>query len=637
VFWGALLGAVLACGVAAARADPPQLEVYGKLPMIQQVSLSPDGARLAAAVTNGESRTIVVTDLATGKVVGGLNAGERKIRSIQWAGPNHLIVTQSTTGNIMFVQSGREEWFVAIDYNLAKHTQRPLNANMGGKVVRALNVIYGRPMVRVIDGHPYVFTMTSLFVAGRGQLALFRVDLDHDDVTDVVDTGSPHTTDYLVDAAGRPMAETQYDAAKKQWALRIWKSGAWHAVKNGEAAIEQPGIAGLGRDSAKVLVWFPAPEGDTTRELSLEGEAWSDPSPASDMLIYDDATYRLIGQATITGDETRYSFFDPAYQKVWNALTAAYKGDKVDLVSASDNWRRFILRVDSATAGPAFAMVDLDKGKGVWIGDEYAGLKPEAISPVRAISLKAQDGLALNGYLTLPRDRPGKGLPLVVLPHGGPAARDAPGFDWWAQALASRGYAVLQLNYRGSEGYGWSFQSAGFGEWGRKMQTDLSDGVRYLAAEGTIDPARVCIVGGSYGGYAALAGVTLDPGVYRCAASIAGPSDLGKMVDEARVEDGAVAQRYWLRYMGPRNRLAAISPASHADKVTVPVLLIHGKDDTVVPYDQSLIMADALRKAGKSVELVTLKQEDHWLSRGETRLEMLRAVTAFLEKNNPPD
>jgi dipeptidyl aminopeptidase/acylaminoacyl peptidase len=364
-------------------------------------------------------------------------------------------------------------------------------------------------------------------------------------------------------------------------------------------------------------------------------DTWSAPSPAPDAFIVDPVTHRQIGQITASGDEIHYVFFDPADQKVWNALTAAYKGDKVDLVSASDNRRRFILRVDSATDGPAYALVDLDTGKGVWIGDEYAGLKPADVSPVRAISLKARDGLPLSGYLTLPRDRPDKKLPLVVLPHGGPGARDAPGFDWWAQALASRGYAVLQLNYRGSYGFGWSFQSAGFGEWGRKMQTDLSDGVRYLAGEGVIDPARVCIVGGSYGGYAALAGVTLDPVVYRCAASIAGPSDLARMVDDAKFD--AAAERFWLRYMGPRNGLADISPAAHADKVAVPVLLIHGKDDTVVPYEQSQIMADALRKAGKSVEFVTLKREDHWLSQGETRLEMLQAVTAFLEKNNPAD
>jgi dipeptidyl aminopeptidase/acylaminoacyl peptidase len=207
--------------------------------------------------------------------------------------------------------------------------------------------------------------------------------------------------------------------------------------------------------------------------------------------------------------------------------------------------------------------------------------------------------------------------------------------------MASRGYAVLQVNYRGSDGLGWKFQSAGFGEWGHKMQTDLSDGVRYLAAQGLIDPKRVCIVGASYGGYAALAGVTLDLGVYRCAVAVAGPSDLRMMIGDKWTPHTPLYQRYWERYMGAKDandpHLAAISPALHADRVTAPVLLIHGKDDTVVSYDQSRYMEAALRAHGKPVELVTLSHEDHWLSHGDTRLQMLQATMDFVEKNNPPD
>jgi dipeptidyl aminopeptidase/acylaminoacyl peptidase len=341
----------------------------------------------------------------------------------------------------------------------------------------------------------------------------------------------------------------------------------------------------------------------------------------------------------LVGDEKRYQFFDPQDQKVWSAISAAYPGSSVTLQSVSDDRRKFVVRVDSPTDGPAFSLVDLNTGKAKWIGDEYLGLKPADVAPARSISFKARDDLDLTGYLTLPQGRDQKKLPLVVLPHGGPAVRDEPGFDWWSQALASRGYAVLRVNYRGSTGFGWDFQSQGFGQWGRRMQTDLSDGVRYLASQGVIDSARVCIVGASYGGYAALAGAMLDPGVYRCAASVSGPADLRRMIDwenGRQGRQGIASERYWLRYMGAYESLGDISPAEHADKITIPILLIHGKDDTVVPFEQSEMMADALRKAGKPVEFVALKGEDHWLSRGDTRLQMLQAVTAFLEKNNPP-
>jgi dipeptidyl aminopeptidase/acylaminoacyl peptidase len=161
------------------------------------------------------------------------------------------------------------------------------------------------------------------------------------------------------------------------------------------------------------------------------------------------------------------------------------------------------------------------------LGDIYEGVtKP---FEVRRITYAAGDGLKIPAYLTLPRGKPAKNLPLVVLPHGGPAGRDTADFSWRPQALADQGYAVLQPNFRGST-ISWGFMSKGFGEWGRKMQTDLSDGVRYLAKEGIVDPARVCIVGASYGGYAALASPALDPGVYRCAVAVAGIGDVRRML-----------------------------------------------------------------------------------------------------------
>jgi dipeptidyl aminopeptidase/acylaminoacyl peptidase len=273
------------------------------------------------------------------------------------------------------------------------------------------------------------------------------------------------------------------------------------------------------------------------------------------------------------------------------------------------------------------------------LGDVYEGLGHPL--EVRRVTYRAADGLEIPAYLTLPEGREPRNLPLVVLPHGGPAARDTVEFDWWSQALADQGYAVLRANFRGSD-LNWKFMSAGFGEWGRKMQTDLSDGVRYLVKEGIVDSTRVCIMGASYGGYAALAGVSLQSGVYRCAISVAGISDLKRLLQQAEYRSsGNRASRYWDRFMavtGPDDPvLDEISPIRHLNAVDVPVLLIHGLDDTIVPSKQSDLIFQALTGAHKKVQMVTLKHEDHWLSRSETRLQMLQASVAFLRANNPPD
>jgi dipeptidyl aminopeptidase/acylaminoacyl peptidase len=253
------------------------------------------------------------------------------------------------------------------------------------------------------------------------------------------------------------------------------------------------------------------------------------------------------------------------------------------------------------------------------------------------IQYKAGDGMDIAAVLTLPPGVPGKNLPVIVMPHGGPEARDYPGFDWWAQAFASRGYAVLQPNFRGSSGYGAAFLRAGYGEWGRKMQSDISDGLAFLAQSGIADPGRACIVGASYGGYAALAGVTLQKGFYRCAVSVAGVSDLPKMVATDVKESGrdATLVRALRQQVGSGKDLRAVSPVRLADAADAPILLVHGREDTVVDYDQSADMAKALQKAGKPVELLTLAGEDHWLSKSETRMAMLEAVVAFVMKENP--
>ncbi|HEV2531363.1 S9 family peptidase [Phenylobacterium sp.] len=619
----------------AAHAAAP-LEAYGKLPAIEQVQISPDGADVAVVVTNGEDRELMVQHLADRKLTNRLTVGAAKIRLIQWAGPEHIVITTSRTGVQGGLEGPRREYFLAFDFNLSTHKIRQLLTD----VRNGLTSLAGMPMVRKVDGKPTVF-VDGIYGNEGGELSVYRIDLDRD-TSSMIQEGFPQTDAWLLDPNGAIVAQTTYDDRDHDWTLKVKAGAGWRQVKTIHAELETPALLGFGRDGHSLLVREFSDNAYHYHEVSPAGD-WSEPLPIPEGAapIADPETHRMIGVGGLAGDDERYVFFDPADQKVWDSLRATFKGQRVSLESWSTDRKKIAVKVDSPSEGPDYAIVDLTTRQATWLGGAYDTLKPEDISPVKPVRFKARDGMELTGYLTLPQGKDGRNLPLVMFPHGGPAARDEPGFDWWAQAMASRGYAVLQVEFRGSEGYGYDFLKAGFGQWGRKMQTDLSDGVRYLVAQGVADPKRVCIVGASYGGYAAMAGPTLDPGVYRCAVAYAGISDMRSFVPWVREQSGKESRHYVLRFIGAKDTsdpvLSEISPAAHVDKVNVPMLLIHGKDDTTVPIAQSRIMADALRSAGKPVEFVVLDSTDHWLTRGETRLAMLKAVVAFLEKNNPPN
>ncbi|HWZ63062.1 MAG TPA: S9 family peptidase [Steroidobacteraceae bacterium] len=653
---GTTLGLIACCAFAALTAAPSiraaaSLEVYGRLPRYENVVLSPDGSRVAFIRTDGNTRTVAVLGLADGKKLGELRAGEQKLRGIRWADNDRLMIFTSVTAVPTSFLWHQSEWrqLQILDLKSGRNYRVP-QLNPPGSM-DLMNTVTGRVTVRHIQDRTVLF-FGGLQVTGAPMshglgrqvvTVLLREDLESNSPRIVRTGGRGLSESWTVDDAGEVAAEELYDQRSHRWSILVSRDGRMTEAAAGEAAIDVPRILGAG-PVADTLLLQRIEDGDAVwRLLSLKDGSIGAPMAEKQTLdqpVEDPLTFRMIGGVHV-GDSEEYLFFDPSVQQSWQAAVRAFPNERVRFESAAAGFKKLVVRVEGERDGYCYELIDLTTHRAEPLGDVYEGIgKP---LEVRRITYAAADGLAIPAYLTLPRGKSASKLPLIVLPHDNPAGRDTADFNWWSQALAAQGYAVLQPNYRGSE-LNRAFLEKGFGEWGRKMQTDLSDGVRYLAREGVIDPARVCIVGASYGGYAALAGVALNPTVYRCAVSVAGIADLHSWlhsINRQHYGRDTATQRYWERFIGASNpddvSVDAISPLRHPDAITVPVLLIHGRDDTVVPYEQSQTMYDALHGAHKDAELVPLAGEDHWLSRSETRLQMLQSSVAFLRAHNPPD
>ena len=638
--WG--LALLLAVPMTAAAAPP--IEAYGKLPAVELMRLSPSADKYAFIATAGEARKLYVVTLA-GKVLVAAAVGDNKVRDISWAGDDHLLVFVSSTLDLRADFGAKYELGRAFHIDLTTGKVSTV-FDTAASVVKTIMGYHGSARV---DGRWYgYFGGITLglgtdrhYVFDHGWPDLYKVDLT-DGTATIAARGDAQNHNWVVDADGVVAARSLYNQKSGQWRM-FAGAGFGRPIRDVKAPIPDIAMLGLGRTADSVLVLDNTGGRSRMEEVSLadgSGKPLWTTSLVTDV-DFDNDTHLLIGART--DEEPGGSYFDPKLQARYLGARKAFPKLRVTLESYGRNFDWLITRSEGNKDSGTFWIVDIAHGAADPIGDIHPDIPPEAVGDTSLFGYRAADGLEMDGVLTLPPGREAKGLPVVVMPHGGPIdARDRPGFDWWAQAFASRGYAVFQPNFRGSGGRSAAFRQAGFGQWGRKMQTDISDGVAALAAMGIIDPKRACIVGASYGGYAALAGVTLQQGLYRCAVSVAGPANMASFFSWQGDMHGAVsgATRYWRAVTGADTEgmsvMRSISPASFAEQADAPILLIHGKDDTVVPFEQSRQMASALKAAGKPVELVTMVGEDHWLSREATRITMLKASVAFVEQHNPP-
>ncbi len=348
--------------------------------------------------------------------------------------------------------------------------------------------------------------------------------------------------------------------------------------------------------------------------------------------------YKLFATSLVTG-KPKEEFIDPSLPsaKLYMALSKAFHGQYVDFLNFSADGTMLLFSVSSDRNPGAYYLIDRRTNKVRKLFDAEPWIHPQQMSERRPFRFKNRDGMELEGILTLPKGRGESNLPMVLMPHGGPFyVKDDWFYDNLAQAVASRGYLVLQVNFRGSAGRGPGFQQLGYKQWGTGMQQDLTDGVKWAIAHHFADPKRICVFGGSYGGYAALMQVIRQPTMYKCAVSYDGVTDLNMEVSKSDTVQTESGRNYFRMVLGDKDERAANSPVNLADRIQVPVFLIHGKDDKRVPYAEATEMRDALEKAGKHVEWLAKSGEGHGFYDENNNIEMLTKLFAFFKQNIGP-
>jgi dienelactone hydrolase len=635
--------------VTPVRADQPiPMADFFRPSLLQRPKINSTGTHVAALISSGDdSYRLLAVDLANQKLesVGGLGAEDvydfhwlterrlmfalssrklyglgyhaaelgqfnRPFTLIQFAAAQLISVPRDDRAKPLFwtrdMESSKDAGVVAIDSNNKSGVFR----NLGAAAAYWGDVVDVREQNQRLTARTYPLPKTGM---GAG---------------------------YLADRDGKlAFAYTQQDG---RFSLHRWVGGGWEACP---LDLEQFEVVGVGEKPGELVVLDERVPGKP-RALRFLDAVTGVPGdvlledPAYDFTgwLYRDPVSRAIVGAIYDRHGPNVVWFNDAYRALQKALNGMFPGQVVRLLGSDDAGRIFLVETFSDRQPATYHWVNLETKTGGLIKNSRPWIDPQRMQAMVPLKYKTRDGLTFDAYLTMPagasKEQP---PPLIVLPHGGPWVRDTWGFDGEVQYLASRGYAVLQPNYRGSTGYSWMYSDED--DWAfRKMHEDVTDCVRLIARSGHVDPKRVAIMGGSFGGYLALCGVTLEPELYRCAVTIAGVFDWGTMIKNSKYSqyDNPRYARLRRKLGDPKQeteKFEAISPLRHVAGIRVPVLVSHGKEDQVVEVGESRRLVRELEKHRIVHESHFVREEGHGMAHLKNKVDLYTRIDAFLERH----
>ena len=614
-------------------------DVFGSPPLIADVKISPSGEKIAvyATLENGDS-AILVRDLSKNEPLRPIVSSDNKI----------LKLTGFSWFNEETILS--RAWFAADYYSTKIDLTRLVKINVDGSGFKTL--FKKRHFKELPDNFPQRSSIIDYLLNDDDHILVqirtsnyrypdvVKLNVDKNSIQ-MVQKAKTHVRSWRTDKEGRVRVGNKYERDQEITSAILFKdlnTNKYRTIwKFANLSEDSKAILGFGENPNKV--WFEAYEDGRLAVFSTDLSKQNiEPSlvfshPKRDVetrlrykkgkkdpigLYFRDENYHLV-----TWDEKEAKFEKSIYK--------LFPGKEVYFLSTSKNGNRYILFVEDTSTPGSFYMGDRKKGTLELIADSYPALVNVELPQKEAVNYQARDGLEIEAFLTLPKGKK-KNLPTIIFPHGGPIAADgAEGFDYWTSFFANRGYAVLQMNFRGSTGYCYDFMKAGLGQWGGQMQDDIEDATKWAIDQGIADSKRICIVGGSYGGYAALMGAATSD-LYQCAVSFAGVSDLLYLLDESRRYGGEEVLRIMLGDKS-RSELSATSPVNLTDQIKVPVLLVQGDDDSRVLLKHGRKMRDAMEDSGVNYIYIEQEDSDHFLTLKRNRLQFFKETEKFLKKH----
>jgi dipeptidyl aminopeptidase/acylaminoacyl peptidase len=624
----ATTGALVALPVIA---DPIPISAFARMPAIRNVVISPDGRFFAMIQSEGDKSAVTTLDLqskeASRVVLGEDKDGRYRLSWCNWGNNTRLVcgyravvrkgaiyaqtrlvaVNADGTGTKLLMQDrfvagtqlqdGVVDWTYDDPNTILVEGDEDVDAF---PEVYELNIYDGKMKVRVLDREPIRGFVSDR--KGNVRLGYGRVGTQ-------------------VSYYARNVGATDWTRLEK---FTVFSEG--NRLTPIAITTDPSKVYAIGNHEGRDALW----------EMDLSDRAnpvliASHPEVDVDNAILN-TDGRLMGVYYDTDRPVAF-YTDPVWRGVSDSINKIFPSTSFsEIYDQSKDENLFVIRSGSDVDSGGYYLLNRAQNRLSSIGKAYPELEPykAQFGKMQSINYKARDGVVIPGYLILPPGSEQKSLPLIVMPHGGPIARDTWGFGWLEQFLVSRGYAVLQMNFRGSSGYGKDWQHAAHQDWGGLTYDDITDGAKWAIKEGIADPKRMCIVGWSFGGYAALLGATRNSDLYKCSVSIAGVSDLIDLENDQRafVGGGEIARK---QIGTGHEKLVADSPRRHPDGVAIPVLLIHGEMDMTVRYEHSAEMASALKNAKKAYKLVKIPAADHSMSRESERVTLLSELEVFLK------